>query len=42
MKIKENIESGMYFKFKEDKYKSYTSAVYNVELDPNGLSLIHI
>ena len=35
-KIKENIESGMYFKFKEDKYKSYTDAVYNVELDPNG------
>ena len=36
MKIKENIESGMYFKFKEDKYKSYTNGVYNVEIDDKG------
>ena len=30
-KTRANIESGMYFKFKEDKYKSYTNGVYNVE-----------
>ena len=36
MKIKENIESGMYFKFKEDKYRSYTKKVYNVEVNDKG------
>ena len=36
MKIKENIESGMYFKFKEIKYKSYTNGVFNVEIDDKG------
>ena len=36
MKIKENIESGMYFKFKEDKYRSYTKKVYNVEINDRG------
>jgi hypothetical protein len=35
-KIKENIESGMYFKFKEDKYRSYTKDVYKVETNKQG------
>ena len=34
--IKENIESGMYFKFKEDKYRSYTNKVYQVEINNKG------
>ena len=37
MKIKENIESGMYFKFKEiihkHLYRPYIDYVYNVEID---------
>ena len=36
MKIKENIEAGMYFKFKEDKYRSYTNDVYKVETNKQG------
>ena len=36
MKIKENIESGMYFKFKEVLHKPYTDYVYNVEIDDKG------
>ena len=35
-KIKENIESGMYFKFKELLHKPYTDYVYNVEIDDKG------
>ena len=35
-KTKENIESGMYFKFKEDKYRSYTNKVYQVEINNKG------
>ena len=35
-KIKENIEAGMYFKFKEDKYRSYTNKVYQVEINNKG------
>ena len=35
-KIKENIEAGMYFKFKEDKYRSYTNDVYKVETNNKG------
>ena len=35
MKIKENIESGMYFKFKKT-FRSYTNDVYNVEIHKDG------
>ena len=35
MKIKENIESGMYFKFKKT-FRSYTDDVYNVETSVDG------
>ena len=31
-----NIESGMYFKFKEDKHRSYTNKVYQVEINNKG------
>ena len=31
-----NIESGMYFKFKEIKYRSYTKDVYNIDTSKNG------
>ena len=33
---KANIENGMFFKFKEVKYKSYTNDVYRVETSKNG------
>ena len=33
---KANIENGMFFKFKEVKYKSYTNDVYKVETSKNG------
>ena len=33
---KANIENGMYFKFKENKYRSYTNKVYKVEINDKG------
>ena len=36
MKTKENLEAGMYFQFKEDKYRSYTNKVYKVEINNKG------
>ena len=35
MKIKENIEAGMYFSFKKT-FKSYTDDVYKVETSPDS------
>jgi len=35
MKIKENIEAGMYFKFKKT-FRSYTDDVYNIETSKDG------
>ena len=40
MKIKENIESGMYFKFKKT-FRSYTNDVYNVEITKDGYITLH-
>lgn len=40
MKIKENIESGMYFKFKKT-FRSYTDDVYNVETNIDGYMTLH-
>ena len=34
--IKENIESGMYFKFTKKKYYSYTDGVFSVKMDDKG------
>ena len=41
MKIKENIEAGMYFKFKKEEFKSYTEDVYNVETSKDGFITLH-
>jgi len=41
MKVKENLEAGMYFKFKEDKFKSYTDDVYNIETSKDGFMTLH-
>ena len=38
---KANIENGMFFKFKEVKYKSYTNDVYKVETSKNGYMTLH-
>ena len=35
MKIKENIEAGMYFSFKKT-FRSYTDDVYKVEISPDS------
>ena len=40
MKIKENIEAGMYFKFKKT-FRSYTDDVYNVEISKDGFTTLH-
>ena len=40
MKIKENIEAGMYFKFKKT-FRSYTEDVYNVETSKDGFMTLH-
>ena len=40
MKIKENIEAGMYFKFKKT-FRSYTDDVYNIDTSKNGFMTLH-
>ena len=40
MKVKENIEAGMYFKFKKT-FKSYTDDVYNIETSKDGFMTLH-
>ena len=40
MKIKENIEAGMYFSFKKT-FRSYTNDVYNIDTSKDGYMTLH-
>ena len=40
MKIKENIEAGMYFSFKKT-HRSYTDDVYKIEIADSGYTTLH-
>jgi hypothetical protein len=40
MKTKENLEAGMYFKFKKT-FRSYTDDVYNIDTSKDGFMTLH-